>query len=276
MRRAHRRARGSGSPPGRCCSPTAAVRAGSRRRLAACRRQLTVESVRSHQGRLLVVFEGVARPRRRRGAARRAALRGQRRRRRRRTDPDEFHDHQLVGLRRGRRRTASGSARWSAIDHAPASDLLVLRRPDGADRAGPVRQGDRPRGRPAPAGGSSSTRPTACSTSDGSPHARRHRHDLPGVLRPAGPVADRQGPRRPALLELAVHDLRTWTHDVHRTVDDTPVRRRARHGDAARAVGRGARRAAPADGAAPRSVPRPAGVPFTQADGARAGRPSRT
>jgi tRNA (guanine37-N1)-methyltransferase len=23
-------------------------------------------------------------------------------------------------------------------------------------------------------------------------------------------------------LELAVHDLRTWTHDVHRTVDDTP------------------------------------------------------
>lgn len=24
------------------------------------------------------------------------------------------------------------------------------------------------------------------------------------------------------LLELAVHDLRTWTHDVHRTVDDTP------------------------------------------------------
>jgi tRNA (guanine37-N1)-methyltransferase len=23
-------------------------------------------------------------------------------------------------------------------------------------------------------------------------------------------------------LELAVHDLRTWTHDIHRTVDDTP------------------------------------------------------
>ena len=23
-------------------------------------------------------------------------------------------------------------------------------------------------------------------------------------------------------LRLAVHDLRTWTHDVHRTVDDTP------------------------------------------------------
>jgi tRNA (guanine37-N1)-methyltransferase len=23
-------------------------------------------------------------------------------------------------------------------------------------------------------------------------------------------------------LRVAVHDLRTWTHDVHRTVDDTP------------------------------------------------------
>jgi tRNA (guanine37-N1)-methyltransferase len=28
--------------------------------------------------------------------------------------------------------------------------------------------------------------------------------------------------RAAGLLELAVHDLRGWTHDVHRTVDDTP------------------------------------------------------
>ncbi len=28
--------------------------------------------------------------------------------------------------------------------------------------------------------------------------------------------------RESGLLELAVHDLRTWTHDRHRTVDDTP------------------------------------------------------
>src|SRR2546430_1780468 len=28
--------------------------------------------------------------------------------------------------------------------------------------------------------------------------------------------------RAAGLLELAVHDLRQWTHDVHRTVDDTP------------------------------------------------------
>ena len=28
--------------------------------------------------------------------------------------------------------------------------------------------------------------------------------------------------RSGGLLDLAVHDLRAWTHDVHRTVDDTP------------------------------------------------------
>lgn len=28
--------------------------------------------------------------------------------------------------------------------------------------------------------------------------------------------------RAAGVLKLAVHDLRTWTHDVHRTVDDTP------------------------------------------------------
>ncbi|MDQ3527501.1 MAG: tRNA (guanosine(37)-N1)-methyltransferase TrmD, partial [Actinomycetota bacterium] len=28
--------------------------------------------------------------------------------------------------------------------------------------------------------------------------------------------------RREGLIEVQVHDLRTWTHDRHRTVDDTP------------------------------------------------------
>src|SRR5262245_9064948 len=28
--------------------------------------------------------------------------------------------------------------------------------------------------------------------------------------------------RSTGLLDVAVHDLRAWTHDVHRTVDDTP------------------------------------------------------
>ncbi len=39
------------------------------------------------------------------------------------------------------------------------------------------------------------------------------------------------------LIDVAVHDLRTWTHDRHRTVDDTPLRRWCRNGDETRTVG---------------------------------------
>jgi tRNA (guanine37-N1)-methyltransferase len=68
------------------------------------------------------------------------------------------------------------------------------------------------------------------------------------------------------LLDVRLHDLRTWATDRHRTVDDTPygggagmVMRPAPWGAALDAV-------APPDGAAPRLiVPTPAGVPFTQA-----------
>ncbi|SCF32353.1 tRNA (Guanine37-N(1)-) methyltransferase [Micromonospora viridifaciens] len=67
-------------------------------------------------------------------------------------------------------------------------------------------------------------------------------------------------------LRLAVHDLRTWTHDVHRTVDDTPygggpgmVMRPEPWGEALDAL-------APAEAPPPRLlVPSPAGVRFTQA-----------
>lgn len=67
-------------------------------------------------------------------------------------------------------------------------------------------------------------------------------------------------------LRLAVHDLRGWTHDVHRTVDDTPygggpgmVMRPEPWGEALDAL-------APAELTPPRLlVPSPAGVPFTQA-----------
>ncbi|MET8230531.1 tRNA (guanosine(37)-N1)-methyltransferase TrmD [Micromonospora sp. NPDC005298] len=73
--------------------------------------------------------------------------------------------------------------------------------------------------------------------------------------------------RANGVLQLAVHDLRTWTHDVHRTVDDTPygggpgmVMRPEPWGEALDAL-------APATPAAPPRllVPSPAGVPFTQA-----------
>jgi tRNA (guanine37-N1)-methyltransferase len=64
------------------------------------------------------------------------------------------------------------------------------------------------------------------------------------------------------LLELTVHDLRTWTSDVHRTVDDTPygggpgmVMRPEPWSQALDAVGPGTL-----------IVPSPVGKPFTQAD----------
>jgi tRNA (guanine37-N1)-methyltransferase len=70
--------------------------------------------------------------------------------------------------------------------------------------------------------------------------------------------------RATGILDLAVHDLRTWTSDVHRTVDDTPygggpgmVMRPEPWSQALAAV------------AGPESVlvvPSPVGKPFTQAD----------
>ncbi|SDU84825.1 tRNA (Guanine37-N(1)-) methyltransferase [Microlunatus sagamiharensis] len=72
---------------------------------------------------------------------------------------------------------------------------------------------------------------------------------------------------RTGILDLAVHDLRTWTHDRHRTVDDTPygggagmVMKPEPWGEALDAL-------VPA-GADPRPrlvVPTPSGRPFTQA-----------
>ena len=69
--------------------------------------------------------------------------------------------------------------------------------------------------------------------------------------------------RAEGALQLAVHDLRTWTHDVHRTVDDTPygggagmVMRPEPWGEALDALaGEGTRLV----------VPAPTGRPFTQA-----------
>ena len=67
-------------------------------------------------------------------------------------------------------------------------------------------------------------------------------------------------------IQLGVHDLRRWTDDVHRTVDDTP------YGGGPGMVmlpepwGRALDELAPAGGPQPRLVvPSPAGRPFTQA-----------
>lgn len=77
--------------------------------------------------------------------------------------------------------------------------------------------------------------------------------------------------RQADLLDLRVHDLRRWTHDRHRTVDDTP------YGGGAGMVmrpepwGEALDELAP-DDAADRPtllVPTPAGVPFGQTDAER-------
>lgn len=91
--------------------------------------QLTIETVRPHQSRLLVVFDGIYD----RNLAEdlrgvllcvdSAAVATS-------DDPDEFNDHELVGLTAV---DADGQPLGEVIriDHAPSSDLLVLRRPDG-------------------------------------------------------------------------------------------------------------------------------------------------
>ena len=65
------------------------------------------------------------------------------------------------------------------------------------------------------------------------------------------------------VLEIAVHDLREWTHDVHRTVDDTP------YGGGPGMVMRPEPWAEALDAVLPDGalmiVPSPAGTPFTHA-----------
>jgi 16S rRNA processing protein RimM len=90
---------------------------------------LTVEAARPHQGRLIVAFDGV--PDRTAAEDLRGVLLyvdsddlppSD--------DPDEFSDHELVGLVAV---TPDGQrlGEVERIDHAPAADLLVLRRTDG-------------------------------------------------------------------------------------------------------------------------------------------------
>ena len=68
--------------------------------------------------------------------------------------------------------------------------------------------------------------------------------------------------RAAGLLDLAVHDLRTWTSDVHRTVDDSP------YGGGPGMVMRPEPWSAALDAVGPGTlvVPSPVGKPFTQAD----------
>ncbi len=92
---------------------------------------LTVASSRDHSGRLVVVFEGVAD----RDAAEllrdtlllvdAATLPPL-------EDPDEFHDHQLVGLR-VQRVDGSGVGTVAEVLHLPHGDVLAVRREDAPE-----------------------------------------------------------------------------------------------------------------------------------------------
>lgn len=91
--------------------------------------QLTVEAARWHQGRLLVAFDGIY-DRDMAETLRGVLLCVDSGTVGTPDDPDEFNDFQLIGL------TVVDTAgevlgEVARIDHAPASDLLVLRRPDG-------------------------------------------------------------------------------------------------------------------------------------------------
>jgi 16S rRNA processing protein RimM len=90
---------------------------------------LTIAASRQHQGRLIVAFEGVA-DRDAADALRGMLLQVDADQVIPPDDPDEFLDHQLVGLVAV---TVGGETVGEvvSIDHAPAADLLVVRRPGG-------------------------------------------------------------------------------------------------------------------------------------------------
>jgi 16S rRNA processing protein RimM len=91
--------------------------------------KLTLESSRWHQGRVIAQFEGVH-DRNLAEALRGTELQVESADLVPPDDPDEFHDHQLVGLRVV---SVDGSdvGTVARIDHAPASDLIVLDKSGG-------------------------------------------------------------------------------------------------------------------------------------------------
>lgn len=91
---------------------------------------LTVESVRPHQGRLIIAFDGVF-DRDGADALRDVRLCVDSADLTPPDDPDEFHDFQLVGLA-AVSPDGHGFGEVVGVEHGPAADLLVLRRPDGA------------------------------------------------------------------------------------------------------------------------------------------------
>ncbi len=136
-------------------------------------------------------------------------------------DPEEFYDHQLVGLAVV---TTDGAEVGTVSDvlHSGAQDLLVVRR-DGRDVLVPfvealVPQVDIAAGRVVVADRPGLLDPEEQDVPD-------LRIDVvtifPAYLEPLTLSLPGRA-RAKGLLDLEVHDLRQWTRDRHRTVDDTP------------------------------------------------------
>ena len=189
-------------------------------------------------------------------------------------DPEEFYDHQLVGLAVV---TTEGSPVGEVVEAGPRRRPGPARRSDADERDAlvPVRRrrwcrwstcpaAHRGRG-PARAATAPRDLTTPAAPRIGDGRARRHRLDLSRLPRPLGlslpgraqdaRPARRPGPRPARLDPRPAPDRRRHA-----------VRRRGRHGDEARAVGRGARRAGlEARPTRCSSCPHPPGERFTQA-----------
>ena len=197
--------------------------------------QLVVERTHWHSGRLLVTFEGTARPQRRGGAARAAPARGARCRRdaRRsggvlrqlprglRGDPDRRHPGR--NGRRGRPPAIAGPAVRAHPGRARCPGARSSARSCRPSMSWP--------------GESSSTRRPGCWRTS-SRDAHRRRHDLPRLRRAAPTVAGRQGDRlrhrRPARARPARLHPRPAPHGRRH-----PLRRGSGDGDEPTALGRG-------------------------------------
>ena len=196
--------------------------------------------------------------------------------RRRSSDPDAFYDHELVGLV-AVDDVGSTIGKVADVLHQPGHDLLVVEREDGPAALVPfvaaiVPQVDVAAGRlvvHAPPG----LLDDAGADDDADPDQRGPdvRVDVitifPDYLTPLGLSLVGKA-RENGVLDLRVHDLRDWTTDRHRSVDDTPygggpgmVMRPEPWTQALETVSGGR------DGAArPRLViPTPTGRPFTHA-----------
>ncbi len=244
---------------------------------------LTLDTRARPQRRAAAAVRLRARPHRRRGAARRAAagrrrglrragrlVRARARRPARRGPRGSACSARSCGWTPAPRRTCSSCARWPA----PRCSCRSWR--PSCPRS------------TSPAGASSSTRPAGCSTRPRttSRRGRLMRVDVVTIF-PAYLDALQLSligkAREQGLLDVAVHDLRDFTHDRHRTVDDTPygggpgmVMRPEPWGEALDHVEQAGRAALGDDAATPAPArAQPVRRAVHPGDGARAGGASR-